>query len=75
MLVQQNLIDTIIAGDCKEVLSRIPSDSIQLTITSPPYGNAIDYDMHVSGNEVYYRGKTKQETREYLDEMVEVFNE
>ncbi|HZC20781.1 MAG TPA: site-specific DNA-methyltransferase [Nitrososphaeraceae archaeon] len=75
MLVQQNLIDTIIAGDCKQVLSRIPSDSIQLTITSPPYGNAIDYDMHVSGNQAYYRGKTKQETGDYVDEMVEVFNE
>ncbi|MGA8911475.1 MAG: hypothetical protein WB443_01315, partial [Nitrososphaeraceae archaeon] len=75
MLFQQNLIDKIITGNCKEVLSRIPSNSVQLTITSPPYGNAIDYDMHASGGEGYYRGRTKQEISDYLEEMVEVFND
>ncbi|HZI71430.1 MAG TPA: hypothetical protein VFD60_09740, partial [Nitrososphaeraceae archaeon] len=75
MLFQQNIIDEIINGNCKEILSRIPSNSVQLTITSPPYGNAIDYDMHASGSEGYYRGKTKQEIIDYLDEMVEVFND
>ena len=75
MLLQQNLIDKIITGNCKEVLSRIPSNSVQLTITSPPYGNAIDYDMHASGGEGYDRGRTKQEISDYLEEMVEVFND
>ena len=75
MLVQQNIIDEIITGDCKDVLSRIPSNSIQLTITSPPYRNAIDYDMHASGNEGYYRGRIKLKTSDYIDEMVEIFND
>lgn len=75
MLVQQNIINEIITGNCKEILSRIPADSIQLTITSPPYRNAIDYNMHVSKNGGYYRGQTKLETSEYLEEMVEIFNE
>jgi site-specific DNA-methyltransferase (adenine-specific) len=59
MLVQQNIVNEIITGNCKEILSRIPANSIQLTITSPPYRNAIDYNMHVSGNGGYYRGRTK----------------
>ncbi|MDP8941472.1 MAG: hypothetical protein M3M84_02890, partial [Thermoproteota archaeon] len=65
MLVQQNIVNEIITGNCKEILSRIPANSIQLTITSPPYRNAIDYNMHVSGNGGYYRGRTKLETSEY----------
>jgi modification methylase len=75
MLIQQNVVDEIIIGNCKEILSRIPSNTIQLTVTSPPYGNAIDYDIHVSGNDGYYRGRTKTGTAEYLDEMTSIFND
>ena len=75
MLVQQNIVNEIITGNCKEILSRIPANSIQLTITSPPYRNAIDYNMHVSKNGGYYRGQTKIETAEYLEDMVEIFND
>jgi modification methylase len=75
MLVQQNIVNEIITGNCKEILSRIPASSIQLTITSPPYRNAIDYNMHVSKNGGYYRGQTKIETAEYLEDMVEIFND
>ena len=75
MLIQRNIIDEIIIGNSKEILSSIPSNTIQLTITSPPYGNAIDYDMHVSGNEGYYRGRTKTSTTEYLQEMADLFND
>jgi site-specific DNA-methyltransferase (adenine-specific) len=31
--------------------------------------------MHVSGNEGYYRGRTKTGTAEYLDEMTSIFND
>jgi DNA modification methylase len=75
MLIQQNILNEIITGNCKESLSRIPSNSIQLTITSPPYRNAIDYNMHVSKNGGYYRGQTKLETGEYLEDMVDIFND
>lgn len=75
MLIQRNIIDEILIGNSKEILSRIPSNTIQLTVTSPPYGNAIDYDMHVSGNEGYYRGRTKTGTTEYLYEMADLFND
>jgi modification methylase len=75
MLIQENIIDQLITGDCKFVLSELQENSIQLTITSPPYRNAIDYDMHVSGNGGYYRGRTTVETADYLNEMVNVFND
>jgi modification methylase len=75
MQVQQNFVNVIIGGNCKEVLNRISANSVQLTITSPPYRNAIDYKMHASGNGGYYRGRSNIETGEYLDEMVEIFND
>jgi site-specific DNA-methyltransferase (adenine-specific) len=75
MQVQQNPVDVIIPGNCKDVLKKISSESVQLTITSPPYRNAIDYDMHASGNGGYYRGRTKIETNDYVQQMVDIFND
>ncbi|TLX85628.1 MAG: site-specific DNA-methyltransferase [Thaumarchaeota archaeon] len=65
--------NSIIQGDCRKVLSELPTNFIQLTITSPPYRNAIDYEAHIEKNG-YYRGKPRKETAEYLDEMVQIFN-
>ncbi|HET7148334.1 MAG TPA: site-specific DNA-methyltransferase [Candidatus Nitrosopolaris sp.] len=75
MQVQQNVVNVIIGGNCKDVLKRISTSSVQLTITSPPYRNAIDYEMHASRNGGYYRGRSNIETADYLDEMVEIFND
>ena len=81
LIIEQNIIpmllelqNSIIKGDCRQVLSELPANFVQLTITSPPYRNAIDYEAHVEKNG-YYRGKTKKETGEYLEEMVQIFNE
>ena len=70
---QEQTADQIIVGNCKKVLEKLPENTVQLTITSPPYRNAIDYDMHASGNGGYYRGKLKLDTEEYLDDMAEIF--
>lgn len=76
MLAQQEEIaDQIIVGNCKKVLERIPENAIQLTITSPPYRNAIDYDMHASGTGGYYRGKLTLNTSDYLNDMTEIFGD
>ncbi len=66
--------NSIIQGDCRKVLSELSANYIQLTITSPPYRNAIDYEAHIRKNG-YYRGKTRRETAEYLEEMVQIFND
>ncbi len=63
----------ILKGDCKKILEKFPSNSIQLTITSPPYRNAIDYNTHVQGTG-YYRGTSRITTTEYLRDMSEIFN-
>lgn len=40
-------LDTVICGDCREVLPRWPSQTIDLVITSPPYNFGLDaYDCH-----------------------------
>lgn len=74
MKIKRSYVDKILSGDCKEIISKIPNDSIQLTITSPPYRNAIDYSAHISKNGSYYRGKSNINTKEYLEEMIDIFN-
>ena len=36
----------IINGDCIEVMKTLPEGSVDLVVTSPPYGVGIDYDVH-----------------------------
>lgn len=72
---QQLLTNQILLGNCKDVLERLPENSVQLTITSPPYRNAINYEMHASRSGGYYRGNAGVGTNEYLNEMVEIFGE
>jgi len=46
-----------------------------LTVTSPPYGNAIDYDLHTSKrNTENYRGIQKVSLDDYIENMVTIFN-
>ncbi len=39
-------LDRIICGDCLEVMSQIPDETVHLAVTSPPYNLGIDYDNH-----------------------------
>ncbi|MEO9364082.1 MAG: site-specific DNA-methyltransferase [Nitrososphaera sp.] len=76
MLAQEEqLTNQILLGNCKDVLDRLPENSVQLTITSPPYRNAINYEMHASGNGGYYRGNAGVETAGYLEEMAGIFGD
>jgi DNA modification methylase len=42
----ENIINTIINGDCVEKMKEIPESSIDLIVTSPPYGVGIQYDVY-----------------------------
>ncbi|TLY10207.1 MAG: site-specific DNA-methyltransferase [Thaumarchaeota archaeon] len=75
MFAQEQIVNQILAGNCKDVLQRLPANSVQLTITSPPYRNAIDYDMHASGSGGYYRGKLNLDINDYLTDMVDIFGD
>ena len=46
MLKMQTIDDAVnafIVGDCKEVMERMPAESIDLVLTSPPYADKRDY--------------------------------
>ena len=42
----QDYIGRIVNGDCRQVMGQMPFDSVDLIVTSPPYGVGIDYDVH-----------------------------
>ena len=42
------LANRLIHGDARELLARLPDESIHLTFTSPPYYNARDYSVYQS---------------------------
>jgi DNA modification methylase len=39
-------LDQIICGDCLEILSQIPDNTVHLAVTSPPYNLGLNYDTH-----------------------------
>jgi site-specific DNA-methyltransferase (adenine-specific) len=57
-------------------MEELEDESIALTVTSPPYRNAIDYDSHTQDKEEWYRGaELWNSTKEYLEQMQEHFKE
>ncbi|MFL7893376.1 MAG: DNA-methyltransferase [Anaerolineales bacterium] len=52
------MVNQIFQHSCED-MPEIENDSVALTVTSPPYWNAIDYDIHAENNNQFYR------TREY----------
>jgi len=42
----ENYIGKVINGSCIDVMSKMPINSIDLILTSPPYGVGINYDVH-----------------------------
>lgn len=62
-----------------EKMPEIESESVALTVTSPPYWNAIDYDIHAGDKERYYRTRTYSNGftgyQEYLHWLEGIFSE
>lgn len=42
----EKVINTIINGECVEVMKTLPEGSVDLIVTSPPYGVGIEYDVY-----------------------------
>ena len=42
----EKYVGKILNGDCIEIMKELPENSIDLIVTSPPYGVGIDYDTH-----------------------------
>ncbi len=72
-------INDVVCADSKTLSKFIKPNSVALTVTSPPYGNAINYSQHVknlkSGKGKEYRGNVGGSLDDYLDEMKSIFSE
>ena len=42
----ENYLGKIVNGDCREVMKTMEEASVDLIVTSPPYGVGIEYDVH-----------------------------
>jgi site-specific DNA-methyltransferase (adenine-specific) len=62
-----------------EQMPELQDDEITLTVTSPPYWNAIDYEIHASDPDRFYRTRTYsngfEDYASYLEWMTRVFRE
>jgi len=56
-------------------MTELEAGSVSLTVTSPPYWNAIDYDQHTKDPGKWYRTRKGEPYDEYLDFMSDSFSE
>jgi site-specific DNA-methyltransferase (adenine-specific) len=68
----ENYINTVVNGDCVEVMKELPEGSIDLIVTSPPYGVNIAYDVHDDDMEI---GEYLEFTRKWLTEAYNVLKD
>jgi site-specific DNA-methyltransferase (adenine-specific) len=72
------MANLVFPHSCEKMIE-IDDDSIALTVTSPPYWNAIDYDIHAENSEHFYRTRSYSldfsDYQEYLDWLEGIFKE
>lgn len=68
----ENYINTVINGDCVEVMKTLPENSIDLIVTSPPYGVNISYDVHDDDMEI---NEYLEFSRRWLKEAYNILKE
>lgn len=66
-------LNSIVVADSRN-LSQIGKNSVSLTVTSPPYHNAINYDEH-QASQKWYRGTVGVPVESWLEEMKQVFSQ
>jgi modification methylase len=71
-------VDQIHQHSC-ESMPELPDGAVALTVTSPPYWNAIDYDIHASDKREHFRTRAYAggytEYSEYLDWLARIFGD
>ncbi|VVC05776.1 Modification methylase MjaI [uncultured archaeon] len=65
--------NSIVVADSRD-LTNIGKDRISLTVTSPPYHNAINYNEHQESQK-WYRGTVGISVESWLEEMRQVFSQ
>lgn len=71
-------MNKIFMHSCEE-MPELKTNSVALTVTSPPYWNAIDYDIHANDKSKHYRTRAYAEGyteyEEYLNWLQSIFSE
>jgi len=67
-------LNQVYAHSCEQ-MPELPADSVDLTVTSPPYWNAIDYDVHCTDGQQNYRPRQVIAYEEYLAFLERCFRE
>jgi len=68
----ENYINKVITGDCSEVMKGMPEGSVDLIVTSPPYGVNIAYDVHNDDMEI---SEYLEFTRKWMTEAYKVLKD
>lgn len=75
---KERFVNRIYQHSC-EKMPELPDESVALTVTSPPYWNAVDYDLHADDSTQYYRTRAYAQGfeayDEYLDWLEGIFDE
>jgi site-specific DNA-methyltransferase (adenine-specific) len=66
-MVSEMDINKVFCADCKEILNTIPSESVDLVVTSPPYFQQREYGGRGIGNEA--------NTEDYIENVMSVFRQ
>lgn len=66
-------LNSIVVSDSRD-LSKLPANKVTLTVTSPPYHNAINYQEH-QDTDRWYRGTVKASLEEWVEDMKKIFSE
>ena len=76
---KRNVVNDVVCADSKTLSKFIKLNSVALTVTSPPYRNAINYSQHVknlnSGKGEDFRGNVGGSLDDYINEMQSIFSE
>ena len=72
MMEFEKVINTVINGDCIEVMKEMPEGVVDLIVTSPPYGVNIAYDVHDDDMEI---SEYLEFTRKWMTEAYKVLKD
>jgi site-specific DNA-methyltransferase (adenine-specific) len=72
MMEFEKVINTVINGDCIEVMKEMPEGVVDLIVTSPPYGVNIAYDVHNDDMEI---NEYMEFARKWLTEAYKVLKD
>jgi site-specific DNA-methyltransferase (adenine-specific) len=56
-------------------MDEIQNETVDLIVTSPPYWNAIDYDVHTADKTKWFRTRKGEEYEKYLEWLTRCFQE